>query len=221
MELDETLFWIGHASFYIKANGCAIFIDPFLVSDKIKERADLVLITHAHFDHCSKADIGRVMKKDGKIIAAPGCLSQSEYKNLTVAEPGFSTDFNGIKIEAAPAYNVKSERLQFHPKSNRWVGYVVDVEGMRIYHAGDTDFVPEMKNMKKVYAALLPMGGTYCMDASEAIEAAKAIRPKFFVPMHYKNLLGREGSKNAEEKLRTELDNAHIMEEVQQPTYAF
>jgi L-ascorbate metabolism protein UlaG (beta-lactamase superfamily) len=101
------------------------------------------------------------------------------------------------------------------------VGYIIDVGGMRIYHAGDTDYIPEMKGLKDIHAALLPVGGTYTMDVAEAIEAAKAIAPKFFVPMHYKNLLGKEGSRVAEEQIRKGVGSALIMKEVQEPTYAF
>jgi L-ascorbate metabolism protein UlaG (beta-lactamase superfamily) len=221
MDLDDVLFWLGHASFYIKANGLKVFIDPFRISDNFKGQADLILITHAHFDHCSKDDIKRVMKKDASIIAAKGCLDAGDYSNLTVAKPGFGTNFHGIGIEAVPAYNTRNERMDFHPRASEGVGYVVDVDGMRIYHAGDTDLIPEMKDLKDVYAALLPVGGKYTMTADEAIEAVRMIKPKFFVPMHYKNLLGSEGSKALEEKLMKELDNCHIMKETGKPTYSF
>jgi L-ascorbate metabolism protein UlaG (beta-lactamase superfamily) len=219
--LDDVLFYLGHASFYIKAGGFTIFIDPFRVPDSVKGLADLILITHAHFDHCSKGDINKVMKKGAGIIAAPGCLSAGEYGSLTVAEPGFRSSRDGIEIEAVPAYNTTAERQQFHPKANRWVGYIVGVDGMRIYHAGDTDLIPEMRGLKDIYAALLPIGGKYTMAVDEAIAAVKIIKPKVFVPMHYRNLLGKEGSEKAEERLMKELDNCHIMREVQAPTYSF
>jgi L-ascorbate metabolism protein UlaG (beta-lactamase superfamily) len=137
-----------------------------------------------------------------------------------VAAPGFSTRINDVGIEAIPAYNIKSERLQFHPKANGWVGYIVEAQGKRIYHAGDTDFIPGMKSLGSIYAAMLPVGGKYTMDVDEAMEAAKAIKPEFFVPMHYKNLLGIEGSQKVEEELR-KIGNCRIMREVQEPTYSF
>ena len=221
MGLDDVLSYIGHASFYIKAGGCTIFIDPFRAPDSVRGLADLVLITHAHFDHCSKADINKVLKKGARIIAASGCLNAGEYNNLTVAEAGFRTSFNGTGIEAVPAYNIAKEKQQFHPKANGGVGYIVDVDGMRIYHAGDTDLIPEMGDLKDIYAALLPVGGKYTMNVAEAIEAVKIIRPRFFVPMHYKNLLGVEGSRKAEERLMEELPNCHIMKEIQEPAYSF
>ena len=220
MELEDILFYLGHASFCIKAKGYAIFIDPYHLPDSVKGRADLVLITHAHFDHCSKEDIAKVMKKDSMIIAAPGCLDAGEYRNLQVAEPGFKTDFHGIGIEAVPAYNIAAEKQSFHPRAKMGVGYIVDVEGMRIYHAGDTDFIPEMSSLKNIYAALLPVGGKYTMDEDDAIRAVKAIKPKFFVPMHYKRLLGEDGAKRAEDKFMRELPNCRVMKE-QNPAFSF
>ena len=222
MEFDGVLFWIGHASFYIKQDKQTIFIDPFKISWGIKEHADIVLITHAHFDHCNKAEIKKVMKDDDvKIITAPMCFKENEFKDMTIAKPGFKTKINDIKIEAVSAYNTKPERLTFHPKANNWVGYIIEVNGIRIYHAGDTDFIPEMKTLKNLNISLLPAGGTYVMDADEAIEAGHALDSKFITPVHYKNLLGKDGSKALEEKFKKELHNALIMKEVQTPTYSF
>ena len=142
MELDDILFYLGHASFCIKAKDYSIFIDPYKIPDSMKDRADLVLITHSHFDHCSREDITKVMKKGSMIITAAGCLDADGYPGLVVAEPGFRTDFHGIGIEAVPAYNVADKKQSFHPKAKMGVGYIIDVDGMRIYHAGDTDFIP-------------------------------------------------------------------------------
>jgi L-ascorbate metabolism protein UlaG (beta-lactamase superfamily) len=220
MELDDILFYLGHASFCIKAKDYSIFIDPYKIPDSMKDRADLVLITHSHFDHCSREDITKVMKKGSMIITAAGCLDADGYPGLVVAEPGFRTDFHGIGIEAVPAYNVADKKQSFHPKAKMGVGYIIDVDGMRIYHAGDTDFIPEMRDLKDIYAALLPVGGKYTMDEDEAMMAVKAIKPKFFVPMHYKRLLGEEGAKRAEDKFMKELPNCHIMKE-QLPAFSF
>ncbi|MEM3827206.1 MAG: MBL fold metallo-hydrolase, partial [Candidatus Micrarchaeaceae archaeon] len=115
----------------------------------------------------------------------------------------------------------KSERLSFHPKSNKWVGYVIEAEGERIYHAGDTDAIPEMKELHGIDYALLPVGGTYTMTAEEAVEATRYIKPRHVVPMHYKNLLGRDGAEKAEQILRSKLDNVVTLKEVQEPTYSF
>ncbi len=220
----ENLFWIGHASFYIKNKaGLNIFIDPFNISEETaKNKADIILITHAHFDHCSKKDIEKIATQDTEIIAAEGCLSESDYKKLKIIRPNESLSVKEIEIETVPAYNIKKERVQFHPKSNNWVGYIIDVDGTKIYHAGDTDFIDEMNRLKSknIEFALLPMGGTYTMDEEEAVEAAKAINAKFIVPMHYKNLLGKVGSERIEKELKKRV-NALILKEVQEPTYSF
>ncbi|MGC8647868.1 MAG: MBL fold metallo-hydrolase [Candidatus Micrarchaeia archaeon] len=216
----EKIKWIGHASFCIETNGIVVYIDPFRISEQIaKEKADLILVTHAHFDHFSKEDIGKIKKPDTVIITSTQTLP--EGKNVKVAKPGFRTNFNGIEIEAVPAYNIKKERLGFHPKSNEWVGYVIGTEFGKVYHAGDTDHIPEMKSLKNIELALLPIGGTYTMDVKEAIEATKSIEARYFAPMHYKNLLGLDGSKNAEEEFKKNVKNAVIFSEVQKPTYSF
>jgi L-ascorbate metabolism protein UlaG (beta-lactamase superfamily) len=220
MEPNDIIRWVCHACFYIKANGTTIFIDPFRVSDSVKEKADIVLLTHAHFDHTSLQDIERVRKKHTKFIASQKCLDKNSYKH-EVSKPGFSTSFNGIKIEAVPAYNLKEERLKFHPKSENWVGYIIEANGMRIYHAGDTDVIPEMRKLKDIDIALLPMGGGYTMALDEGIEAAKEISPKRVIPMHYKMLLGKEKSEELEKKLKSALGNATILKEVQDPIYSF
>ena len=212
-DLQKTLFWIGHASFYIKTGSGTIFIDPFNIGDSIMDRADLILITHAHYDHCNKADIKKVMKPDAEIYAPSGCL-EGDFKNKTVTAPGFSTDWKGIKIGCIPAYNNKPDRINFHPRANNWVGYIIDIGGFNIYHAGDTDFIDEMKQLKNIGAGLLPMGGKYVMDVDEMITAARTINPVYVVPMHYKRLLEDNGVA-AETKLKKELKNALVMREVQ------
>lgn len=221
MKIDENLFWIGHASFYIKINGINLFIDPFKISNEIKDKADLILITHAHLDHNNKDDINKVRKAETKFIAANKCLDWKESNQIAVSKPGFKTEFEGIKIEAVPAYNMKQERLKNHPKEENWVGYIIEVGGTRLYHAGDTDIIPEMKKLGNIDIALLPMGGTYTMSAEEGIDAAQIIKAKTIVPMHYKALLGEEGSRQLEERVKSKLKNALIMKEVQKPYYSF
>lgn len=221
MEQTENIFWIGHAAFYIKARSTTIFIDPFKVSEKVTEKADIILITHPHFDHNNKPDIEKVSKPETKFIAPQGALDPNEYKNLEVSMPGFRSDINGIKIEAVAAYNKTQERQKFHPRAENWVGYIIEMEGKRIYHAGDTDFIPEMEGIKSIDVALLPTGGTYTMDELEMVNAANAIKPKTVVPMHYKMLLGKEKADALEKSITEKLKNAHIMREVQDPIYSF
>lgn len=212
---------MGHAAFYIKGDGYTVFIDPFKIGPEVREKADLILVTHAHSDHASRDDILRVMKPDAKVICAPGCFADGDFRNMEVIRPGGRSEFKTAGISAVPAYNVVKERLSAHPKSKNWVGYVVDMNGCRIYHAGDTDFIEEMKGMRGISASLLPVGGTFTMDVDEAMSAARAIKAEFAVPMHYKMLLGKAGAAEAEEKFKKGLPNALVMKEVQEPVYGF
>ena len=190
-----------------------IVIDPFKLPD-VDVKADVLLITHPHFDHFSKDDIAKVVTKDTKIVCSGGCNGIEEFGNYTLAKPGFAISVNDVRISAVPAYNVKQERLQFHPKSNLWVGYVMEYEHTRIYHAGDTDFVDEMRSLKNLDLALLPMGGTYTMDVDEGIAAALSIDAKSVAPVHYRMLLGDDGASKLEEKFRNSVGNALILAEM-------
>ena len=227
MELNDTVFWIGHASFFVKARGLTIFIDPFNIGTGIKDKADMVLITHAHMDHCNKDALAKVTKPGTEIWGPKDCLEQLGVKDGKEVRPFMSEMWKGISISAVPAYNNKTERINFHPKANGWVGYVLNVAvgagDFKIYHAGDTDFIDEMKGFAKynVDAALLPMGGHYVMDPAEAADAANAINAKHSVPMHYKQLLGKEGSAAAEALFKKKVKGALIMKEVQEPAYRF
>ena len=175
--------WLGHASFQIKANGKNIYIDPY--EGEYAEKADLVLVTHSHFDHCDTSKIEKVKKKDTVIICPPECVSRLSG-NVKAIKPGEKIEVDGVTVEAVHAYNYKRFRSPgnpFHPKGFG-NGYIITVGGKRIYHAGDTDFIPEMRDLKNISLALLPSGGTYTMDNPEAAEAALAIKPEAVIPMH-------------------------------------
>ena len=175
--------WLGHASFQIKAEGKNIYIDPY--EGEYTEKADLVLVTHSHFDHCDTSKIEKVMKENTVIICPPECVSRLSG-NVKAIKPGEKIEVNDVIVEAVHAYNYKRFRSPgnpFHPKGFG-NGYIITVGGKRIYHAGDTDFIPEMKDLKNISLALLPSGGTYTMDNSEAAEAALAIKPEAVIPMH-------------------------------------
>ena len=183
---------LGHSSFKIKSKGLVLYIDPYDINDY--EKANFVLITHGHYDHCSIKDIKSLVKKDTTIIAPPDCSSQisklnNENIQVELVEPYKSLSFDkyNLKIGTIPAYNINKE---FHKKINNWVGYIVEINGVRIYHAGDTDFIPEMRGLKNIDIALLPVGGTYTMNSEEAAIAAKTIKPKIAVPMHYGKIVG-------------------------------
>ncbi len=213
MDITKQLFWVANACFYMKLDGFTVFIDPFNVGRNVHEKADLILITHAHPDHSSPADIKKVAKPETEIVCSEGCLSEADFKNFKVIKPGDSMDYKGIRIDTIPAYNVKPERMKFHPKDNNWVGYILDINGFKLFHAGDTDFIDEMKTLKNMGASLLPMGGTYTMDVNEAIEAANAIDAQHSVPMHYRGQLGAKAAE-AEELFKSKVKNARIMKEV-------
>ena len=162
-----------------------IYSDPYKI-EKEKHDADIILITHDHYDHYSEEDIEKVMKEDTIIVAPKTAKIFNKIKNKVEVIPNEKYEVNGIKIETIPAYNIKK---QFHPKANEWVGYIIDIKGVKYYFAGDTDFVDELKNVK-CDVAFLPVGGTYTMSASEAAEFANYIKPKIAVPIHYGSIVG-------------------------------
>lgn len=179
------LTWLGHASLKAKAEGTVVYFDPWKLPQAACEPADLVLVTHSHSDHCSPADVKRIAGSDTLIVTVADCAERlpGRVKTLT---PGQKTLVAGLTVEAVPAYNIGKA---FHPKQNGWVGFLVDLGGKRLYHAGDTDFIPEMKEVR-CDVAFLPCGGKYTMTAAEAAQAADAIRPTVAVPMHYGDLVG-------------------------------
>lgn len=176
--------WLAHSSFQIKANGKIIYVDLEKYGEA-SEKADLVLVTHSHTDHCDPSKIEKIRKENTVIIAPEDCVSKIGG-NIKSLKPGEETTADGIRVKAVDAYNVKRFRspgTPFHPKGFG-VGYLITVEGKTIYHAGDTDFIPEMRQLDNIDVALLPSGDTYTMDNVEAAEAAVAIGPKFAIPMH-------------------------------------
>ncbi len=184
--------WLGHSGFKIKnSQQKIIYIDPFKLSDEIDyESADFIFITHSHYDHCSIEDIRKIARQ-GTIIIAPADVSSKlrhieAQVEIKIADPTTKMDFEelGIKFWCLPAYNIEKP---FHDKAEDWVGYILDFSGVLVYHAGDTDIIPEMKSLStaNIDLALLPIGGTYTMNAGEAAKAASAIKPKIAIPMHY------------------------------------
>lgn len=174
----EYLHWLAHDSFRID-HPVTIYIDPWKLPEG-SPKADIVLVSHDHHDHCSPQDVEAVRSADTVVIANPGAAQKLEAP-VEVIHPGESTEHAGIKIEAVPAYNVEKP---FHPKEEGHVGYILEIEGERLYFAGDTDHIPEMESIE-CDLALLPVSGKYVMDAEEAAEAAETLRPKLIVPMHY------------------------------------
>ncbi len=182
--MSVKLQWFGHASFKISSGSEVLYIDPWKLKDAPHD-ATIVLVSHSHYDHYSAGDIAKVSGATTKLVST-GDVIQKQGKGQ-VLKPGQSIDINGIKITGVPAYNPAK---QFHPKSNNWLGFVVEVGGKRIYYAGDTDATDEMKALKNIDLALLPVGGTYTMNAEEAAEATKQFKPKQAIPYHWGDIVG-------------------------------
>ena len=183
--------WLGHDSFVLEGTKTVV-IDPFKAAGDYE--ADVLLISHEHHDHLSEDDIGRFTTNETIAVAPKVCegpLGKFSFEKKFV-KPGEKVDAKGVRVETIPAYNLNKFREPgklFHPKADGRVGYIVTLDGTRFYHAGDSDAIPEMKSLD-VDVAFLPVSGTYVMTAEEAADAAKEMRAKVVVPMHYGSLVG-------------------------------
>jgi len=198
---DIEIKWLGHSGFLIK-NSQVIYIDPYNLKGDC-EKADLILITHSHYDHCSVADMQKIVKFGTKIVCTADCQSKitrfDSPIGIKIIEPGQELVYDTVKISALPAYNTDKH---FHPKDELWVGYLIKMDNIFVYHAGDTDIIPEMQKLTgykqegKKFIALLPVGGRFTMTAEEAAEAAKLIKPDLVIPMHYGSIVGDSDDAN-------------------------
>lgn len=186
-----TIKWLGHSSFMIEHDGKVVYIDPYKVSD-ISKKADVIFITHGHYDHCSIGDIQNLSKDDTILFIPVDSFSKVSHrvnaKEMILMKPGDEKSLDWLQVSAIPAYNLTKE---FHPKENQWMGYVFSINGISFYHAGDTDKIPEMASVK-CDVMLVPVGGTYTMGPKEAAEAVSIVRPKLAIPMHYGSIVGSE-----------------------------
>lgn len=192
MEVDGVkIEFLGHSGFLITSEGGKkIAIDPYNVSDKIG-KVDWILITHSHYDHCSIKDLNKLAGQ-GTILVVPADvqskITKLEGVEMQVIAAGDEINFGKIKVEALPAYNVDKD---FHTKADDWLGFLIKFDKVIVYHAGDTDVIPEMKKLSgygkhgNKFIALLPVSGTYVMNASEAAEAASLVNADIAIPMHY------------------------------------
>jgi L-ascorbate metabolism protein UlaG (beta-lactamase superfamily) len=183
----EGITWYRQSALRFIDRELTVYIDPW-GTDEGAPPADLILISHAHDDHFQPDEIARLSATGTKIVA-PHDVAAELSGDVTPVEPGESHAITGVRFTTVPAYNTAEGRLQMHPKANRWVGYVLELSGRTYYHAGDTDHVSELDEVK-ADVAFLPIGGTYTMDAEEAAGLARSIDPGMAVPMHYGFVVG-------------------------------
>jgi L-ascorbate metabolism protein UlaG (beta-lactamase superfamily) len=182
----ENIHWLGHATFRIEDGRTQLYFDPWKLPAGTP-KADVILITHSHFDHFSAEDIAKIEQPGTTIVAAADVAAKLKGTHVVAAAPGGTYTAGGLKVEAVPAYNTNKD---FHKKSENWVGYVVTLsDGTRVYHTGDSDVTPEMKAVK-ADVALMPCGGTYTMTAAEVAQAANAFKPGILIPMHWGDIVG-------------------------------
>jgi L-ascorbate metabolism protein UlaG (beta-lactamase superfamily) len=198
-DVYKNLSWLGHDGFLYQ-NQKIIYFDPFQIAGG--PGADIILISHDHFDHCSPDDVKKIQTKDTVIVTEADSAKKLTGK-IEVMKPGETKTIKGITIEAVPSYNTNKD---FHVKAKGWLGFIVTLDGVRVYHPGDTDLIPEM-NTLQVDIAFLPVSGTYVMGAQEAVEAAKVLKPKIAIPMHYGAIVGtEEDAKTFAESLKGSVD---------------
>ena len=180
----DRIHWLGHDTFRIDGPQ-TVYFDPYELDGENPE-ADLILVSHDHHDHCSPDDVAQIQGSDTVMVTIAAAADKLSG-DIRVVAPGDTIQVKGIKVEAVPAYNVNKFRSPgepFHPQEAGHVGFVITLEGQRIYHAGDTDYIPEMADLEDIDIALLPVSGIYVMTAEEAVEAAEAIDPGVAIPMH-------------------------------------
>lgn len=188
---------LSHSAVRIQAqDGTVLYFDPFQIAEETHD-ADVVFITHDHYDHLSPEDAAKVMNEDTIVVAPATCADEARErlggKEAIGLDPGESTALlaGSLPVAAVPAYNVEPERLDFHPKANEWVGYVVTVDGVRYYVTGDTDQNEDNEHVS-CDVLLLPIGGTFTFDAAQAAAFTNTLRPQAVVPTHYGTAVGKK-----------------------------
>ncbi len=198
--LLDSLEWLGHSGFRINAPGATIYIDPYRVQQG--PPADLILVTHGHYDHFSPQDLERLSHADTWLVA-PAAVAERALGKVASIAPGEGLELEpvtGVEVAAVAAYNTSKRDRDgqlFHPREAGWVGFDLNVRGERLYHSGDTDVIPEMDRVVGVDVALLPVSGTYVMTAGEAAEAARRIQPRTAIPMHWGDHIGTRADAEA------------------------
>lgn len=205
MEYNQVIIkWYGHDTFTLTHNDITICIDPYRLGKKID--SDLVLISHNHFDHLSNDDLQKTSSEKTIIIAAKECFGQitSKSKQIIGISPGEEKIILGIKVRAVPAYNIDKinpeTKKPFHPKEDRKVGFIITINNSTFYHAGDSDHIPEMNDLRPD-VFFVPVSGTYVMTAKEGANAVNVVQPKLAIPMHYGSIVGSKDDAESFKKL--------------------
>jgi L-ascorbate metabolism protein UlaG (beta-lactamase superfamily) len=178
----DRITWFRQAAVRWHDGERTVYIDPWGTGDDAPP-ADLILITHAHFDHFQPDEIERLRTTQTKLVAPPDVAAELSG-DVTPVRPGQALEVAGVRVTAVPAYNTREEALEFHPKAKGWVGYVLELGGVTYYHAGDTDHAPELDDVR-ADVTFLPIGGHFTMDWKAAAGLAQAISPSVAVPIHY------------------------------------
>jgi L-ascorbate metabolism protein UlaG (beta-lactamase superfamily) len=189
------LKWFGHASFRIEYEGIVVYIDPWKIPVADHD-ADVVLVSHSHYDHCSRPDVDKVSKDDTLVVAPADTIAKLKLSNAVTPQERLTV--KEIVIEPVAMYNIDKV---FHPRGHNWFGAVITIGGRRIYYAGDTDLVPEMSDLKDVDLCLFPVGGTYTLNAAEAARACQAVGCAAAIPYHWGDIIGSEDDAREFERL--------------------
>ena len=195
--------WLGHATIKMSNSDKIIYIDPYNIKEAYND-ADIIFVTHSHYDHFSEEDILKVKKETTKIVVTEDLYQKTlvlgfDEEDIITVKPNEEYQIEDIKFCTVPSYNVNKK---FHPKENNWVGYIIKINNVKYYIAGDTDTTEENKKVQ-CDVAFLPVGGTYTMTAEEAAELANEIEPKVVVPIHYGSIVGTRADA---EKFKENLD---------------
>lgn len=181
---DVTISFIGHAAFRIDVGNVKIYTDPYRLPDK-PDPADIILITHSHYDHCDSSEVQKIANAATVILTTEDARKKLKG-NVKALGQNEETTAKGIKIRAMPAYNVGKP---YHPMGFG-IGFIISTSKTRIYFAGDTDFTQEMEHLQNIDVCLVPIGGKYTMDEKEAADFVNHIKPKVAIPMHYSDMMG-------------------------------
>jgi L-ascorbate metabolism protein UlaG (beta-lactamase superfamily) len=180
------IIWFGHAGFMIESANKVIYIDPYIIP-KNPDKADIILVTHEHYDHCDMNNVKK-LRKPHTVVIASSEAAKKLGEGTAIARPGDVIHVGEVDIVVVHAYNIDK---YFH-KKHEGLGFIIESEGKRIYHSGDSDFIPEMKTLGKITVALLAVGGKYTMTAEEAADAVNVINPEMAVPIHWGKVVGSE-----------------------------